>query len=61
MEVMLSIVQWCNENEGLCLALCALLSLVVSVIAVVVSLVAFRKPYTKELSFNLWVVSRMLV
>ena len=54
MEVMISIVQWCNENEGFCLALCALLSLVVSVIAVVVSLVAFRKPYTKELSFNLW-------
>lgn len=54
MEVMISIVQWCNENEGFYLALCALLSLVVSVIAVVVSLVAFRKPYTKELSFNLW-------
>lgn len=51
---MIAAIQWCNENQGFCLALCALLSLMVSVVAVVISLVAFRKPDAKALSFNLW-------
>lgn len=45
---MIAAIQWCNENQGFCLALCALLSLMVSVVAVVISLVAISETIRKS-------------